>query len=352
MINYFVKKRYCKTVRSFLKQWDNTVRDLFRIIPYEYLPRLRRVEPGLFIFSDLERLSAETLGEVSLFADMLVSQFGSTTVFNHPKDYLPRFQMLQTLQRQGINDFRVFQASTCGNPYRFPVFLRRANDHRGPLTPLLKNREELDNALQELQGKGVPAERLMAVEFCNTRGGDGLYRKFSAFCIGETVIPWHIIFSKDWVTKNSKPEPLREEEINYLEQNPHHQQLLDAFRLAGVRYGRIDYGLHQGRIQIWEINTNPTIISPPHKFTPDKRPLRQRKVTELSQTLRQMHASSINFPTGLELPMGPPGPFSLDATGEFEICIDDLPYTSSPRRSWLRRYRKKCWKLFLSLGGR
>jgi hypothetical protein len=49
------------------------------------------------------------------------------------------------------------------------------------------------------------------------------------------------------------------EELEYVSQNPHQQQLLNIFEVAQVEYGRIDYAIKNGRVQTWEINLNPTI---------------------------------------------------------------------------------------------
>ena len=34
-----------------------------------------------------------------------------------------------------------------------------------------------------------------------------------------------------------------------------------VFELANIQYGRIDYALHDGRIEVFEINTNPWSLS-------------------------------------------------------------------------------------------
>ena len=49
------------------------------------------------------------------------------------------------------------------------------------------------------------------------------------------------------------------DELNYVTQNPHEEQLLKIFALAQVEYGRIDYSIKNGKVQTWEINLNPTI---------------------------------------------------------------------------------------------
>lgn len=51
------------------------------------------------------------------------------------------------------------------------------------------------------------------------------------------------------------------EEHDYVEKNPHEGRLREVFRLARIDYGRMDYGMLDGQVQVWEINTNPTIRS-------------------------------------------------------------------------------------------
>ncbi len=45
--------------------------------------------------------------------------------------------------------------------------------------------------------------------------------------------------------------------------NPHSAHLMRAFEIAGIEYGRADFGFRDGRIQIFEINTNPFVSAPP-----------------------------------------------------------------------------------------
>jgi hypothetical protein len=105
------------------------------------------------------------------------------------------------------------------------------------------------------------------VEFCDTRRSDRIYRKYAAFLVGEVLIPRHVFFGMDWNVQHDEElqaEPRHaEEERRYLEDNPHADQLREIFAIANIRYGRVDYGLLDGRIQTWEINTNPTVFFPP-----------------------------------------------------------------------------------------
>jgi hypothetical protein len=99
-------------------------------------------------------------------------------------------------------------------------------------------------------------------EFADTAKGDGIYRKFAAFRVGDRIIPRHIFFSRDWMVKGndlSDPELLAEERL-YLQDNPHVDQLRTVFDTARVRWGRIDYGVDGDQIRVWEINTNPNVV--------------------------------------------------------------------------------------------
>jgi hypothetical protein len=53
---------------------------------------------------------------------------------------------------------------------------------------------------------------------------------------------------------------LAAEEADYLDANPHGDLLMRVFDMANIEYGRIDYTVIEGRVQIFEINCNPTII--------------------------------------------------------------------------------------------
>ena len=56
-----------------------------------------------------------------------------------------------------------------------------------------------------------------------------------------------------------------DEESRYCETNPHEAWIREIFRLARIDYGRIDYGMLDGKPQVWEINTNPTIGRGPNR---------------------------------------------------------------------------------------
>jgi hypothetical protein len=110
--------------------------------------------------------------------------------------------------------------------------------------------------------RGFRLRDLIVVEYCDTMDRAGVYRKYSAFIVGETILPHTLTHNRDWVTKSHgrliDADTVREE-FDYINGDAHADWLRETFALARTNYGRIDYGLLNGRPQVWEINTNPTI---------------------------------------------------------------------------------------------
>jgi hypothetical protein len=129
---------------------------------------------------------------------------------------------------------------------------------------LLRTRRDLEEALEVFDRSGEVRDGLMIVEFCDTADARGIYRKYGAFVVGDRVFPKSLQFSRHWVQKRPdlKDEELLREERAYVEENPHEEALRGIFKLARIEYGRMDYAILDGKIQVWEINTNPTVTSP------------------------------------------------------------------------------------------
>ncbi len=212
--------------------------------------------------------------------DQLQALCGAAKVLNDPTRSLLRYDLLRALHERGINRFNVYRLSEGALPRRFPVFVRREHGHRDPLSPLLRTAAEYAAAVAELgAGPGSLADNIV-VEFCDTADDTGLYRKYSAFIVGERIIPRHVFFSRSWMVKMpelAEPSMLAEERA-FLEGDTHADALREIFRLARVSYGRIDYSLLDGRPQTWEINTNPMLVSGPDEPVPGRRAIHLRFV--------------------------------------------------------------------------
>jgi hypothetical protein len=193
---------------------------------------------------------------------------------------LRRYDLLGMLYRAGLNQFRAIRADEPVEGLHYPVYLRHANEHTGNLTPLLGNRVELERALDKLKARGCDPRAHLIVEFCETSSPDGLYRKYAVQRIGDRYIARHLNASRHWMVKSSSQvldERLAHEEIAFVRDNPHSAWVREVFERARIEYGRIDYGVANGRPQAWEINLTPTITGSPVQLmdSPEKKQYRK-----------------------------------------------------------------------------
>ena len=106
----------------------------------------------------------------------------------------------------------------------------------------------------------------MIVEYGAAPSADGRFRKYSAYKVGPTVYPQHCFINENWYIKFPSTrftEADRAESRAYVDDNPHAAQIERVFALAGIDYGRIDYGIVDGQVQTFEINNNPTVLTRP-----------------------------------------------------------------------------------------
>lgn len=253
MIYYVVLARHRRSTDPLLYFWARDLRRRMTVVTYEDFAERTSLEPGTYIFSDIEGLTREQRSECG----RLWSELGAGPSFhalNHPVQTMGRFDLLTAMHEEGINCFRVYRLAEIERPERFPVFVRREDFHK-LLFPLIHSQAEFDDVRRQI---GDDVENYLLIEYCDTSGEDGQFRKYSSYCVGPHIIPVHIMFSKDWYVKSatSESEHSHRLEWDYLKRNPHEQQLREIFRTARIEYGRIDYGLLGERIQVWEINTN------------------------------------------------------------------------------------------------
>ena len=238
------------------------------------MPARRRLEPGAYIFADLERVGPRELAALAPWRDALAPGTGCRG-YNHPVHSRRRYDLLKQLKADGINPHEVYDLEECPAPPRFPVFIRLADDHMAACTPLLHDQQAFAEAVRRLPRWDRAARRYLVVEYVDTADAEGLYRKYGAFRIGERIIADHVLFGRNWTVKVSGTlidERLIREERGYVETNPHQAELMDIFQRAGIDYGRIDYTLLNGRIVVWEINTNPMLVDRPGKISPERLP--------------------------------------------------------------------------------
>lgn len=264
MIYYLVTKPHAYTMRTYLNDWGRALAQRITIVPYAEFIGRDKLPPGSYIFSDLDRVHPDWLSRLQEYWDDL-RRAGTARLLNEPARVQTRLLLLRKLHATGVNDFNAYPVGPHKPPAprRFPVFIRAANDHEGPVTELIHSQPELLQYLEHCAQLGKLSRDSIVVEFVDTADSCGIYRKYAAFRFGPHIVPAHIVTGRDWVVKSTNSESgarYLAEELDYVESNPHAAQLMGLFARANIDYGRIDYGLRDGRIQVFEINTNPIIM--------------------------------------------------------------------------------------------
>lgn len=261
MIHFLVPAAQERGINDYLDVFGAPLRKEFRILHYEDLADQKEFPPGTYVLSALDQLNEANTKLVSEIHRQL-KDFSGIRFLNNPTKTLQRFDLLTELNRKGMNEFRAVRAGSARNDLRFPVFVRNERLHEGALSPLLNSEREIRHAIGRALVQGHMLKDLLIVEFCDTANEKGYYYKYAAFVVGKKVIPRSLNYGREWMLKHSQTEftmPMVQEELEYVSQNPHEQQLSEIFELANVEYGRIDYAIKNGRVQTWEINLNPTI---------------------------------------------------------------------------------------------
>lgn len=263
MITYICQRRHSYTIEGFLDCLEPADRERVTLLSYEQLFAARKLPVSHIIFADLDRLKAPQLGHAAKIANVMRSDAPGAKVLNHPARFRQRFGLLDTLWHAGLNPFRAYRLDQrLPDSIRFPVFLRAEDGAAGPISDLIYNRAALEQLIASLPSLGIPLRGHMLVEYCNVKDSDGHFRKYSAFRVEDKILSHHIQWSGGWIVKrdfmNLTPD-LIDEELGYVMKNPHEDALMQIFDVAGADFGRIDYGLVNGRIVTFEINSNPTL---------------------------------------------------------------------------------------------
>jgi hypothetical protein len=262
VISFWVDEAHDFGIRQYLEGRGKAISQHFTVRCYDRLSRTVELLGGPQIFAGLDQLTAagrSLVGE--LYAQLARSQPDSC-LLNDPRRCLLRPALLAALADKGINRFRAYDAAAAEPVKQFPVFVRLAHEHGGRLTRLLESPAALRHALRSLSIRGHRLTDLLIVEYCDTADREGIFRKYAAFKIGNAITPVHMVAGRSWDVKSQSSErtlAFVQEDLQYIEQNPHRDWLQRVFDLAGIDYGRIDYGVSSEGPQAWEVNLNPTI---------------------------------------------------------------------------------------------
>ncbi len=204
MIHLAVPEAGAFSLRSYLADEGLALSARMRVVPYETFLVAPVLETGTWVFAAIDHLQPAGVELVAAACDALAARDGRCRVLNDPRRVLLRPALLNVMHHEGINRFRAFTRAQLSEPgvgdgLRYPVFIREANRHTGNLGPLLRDDAELHTALVSLRLRGHRMEDLLIVEFCDTADEQGVYRKYSAFRVGDAILPRYLNFSTHWM---------------------------------------------------------------------------------------------------------------------------------------------------------
>jgi hypothetical protein len=153
---------------------------------------------------------------------------------------------------------------------RFPLLLRTPGYHMGSHFIRVERRDEWSAAAASL-----PGEELLAIEYLDARGSDGMVRKFRVMCVDGQLYPLHLAISADWKVHYfsaamGAEQRFREEERRFLDAMPTvlgpraMAALSRIFETLALDYAGIDFGLRaDGSVLLFEANATMVIVPPP-----------------------------------------------------------------------------------------
>lgn len=255
-----------------------------------------------YIFTFIDRLDPSErrlAGKIYRHINRLGDGFQA---LNDPTRVKNRFQLLRALSLAGINSFDVYLASERPQPKRFPVFIRRISQSLRPLTDLLPDQKSLDQAVSRLEDEGEPLDDLIVIEFCAAEIAPGIFQKYSTYRAGDRLSLNYTIFESNWQVKVGEidiVDPIvYDEEADALKRNQYAETLRQVFDIAQIEYGRADFGLVDGRPQIYEINFNPEFRT----LESSSAVLQRKKNVAFAVEQRSKNVAALDIPVGTTQP--------------------------------------------------
>ena len=231
--------------------------------PFDSFVMAQRLERAAYVLTDFDRVhpwQAELAGKLY---QALVD--AGLPVLNDPRRFLPRHALIRQLHAEGVNSFTCWLPALGEVPDRFPVFLRTITAHRGPLTGLLDTTQAAQDALGLMLEAGHVLCDLVFVEYRHApaRESDGQRRKHACHRIGAHIIPGLTVTEAGWPVRHGNVNAATPEDyaadLAELDAYPYADALRRAFEIAQCEFGRADFGVVDGKVEIYEINTNPYI---------------------------------------------------------------------------------------------
>jgi hypothetical protein len=259
MIVYVATSGNLYTLLEFIEDNPERLRRRIKLVPYKKLFDQPSLPKATYIFSDLERLTISGLHRTASIWKQLQASDPAIGLYNDPLRVKRRYELLRHLHARGINSFNVRRAADVVSGSRFPVFLRRESDHFGPTSALIENEEDLQAAIDGLATRGAFRDDHIVTEFCGAPDDTGAYVKYGCFRVGDRILPQNRLVGRQWCVKNFEyfDETVVARDLAYIKSTEHNETVRKVFDIAAVDYGRVDYAIVNGRLEFYELNTNP-----------------------------------------------------------------------------------------------
>lgn len=259
MINVFTHAGNTHTLKR-LSRADKAFANI-RTVTYQDVFRELAFPAGTMVFTDFDLLDAREMVIAAAMAVAAQKADPGVRILNHPAYACERYDLLSKMYVRGLSPVSVCRVSDHETPVAFPVFIRSEDGSSGPETGLLHDETEYRAGIEAMRRAGKPSKGRIAVKFEAAADANGYFRKYGVLRIGDRIIPQHIHHSRDWNVKSngqSRNDALAAEELDYIRDNPHRDQVMQAFDVGNLQFGRADFGCDTGRFVLYEINTNPT----------------------------------------------------------------------------------------------
>jgi Tfp pilus assembly protein PilF len=152
---------------------------------------------------------------------------------------------------------------------RLPFLLRAPGFHTGRHFHYVERQDALARTAATM-----PGASLLAIEYLDARGSDGMVRKYRAMCIDGALYPVHLAVAADWkvhyfTAAMATNAAHREEERRFLDDMPGvlGKRAMTALRAIGetlgLDYGGIDFALApDGSVLLFEANATMVLVAP------------------------------------------------------------------------------------------
>ncbi len=191
------------------------------------------------------------------------------------------------------------RAAIAADHDRFPLLLRSPGFHAGRHFRYVENRASLRQAIEAL-----PGDELMAIEYLDARGPDGMARKYRVMFIDGEIFPLHLAISTDWkvhyfTAAMATEAAYRDEERCFLEDMAGalgERAMTALHRICaeiGLDYAGVDFALSRdGSLLLFEANATMVIIPPPPEPIWD---YRRGPVAKALEAAKRMACSRAGF---------------------------------------------------------